>query len=283
MDENSLNEKSGLVFQQVLSRTTIVNIPKPPVVTPVGNGVLLDIEGTYYILSAGHLMNITDFPNLMIPGVNNSMTLCNGKLITSHQNYGDKSQIDIAVFEFTNRQNKHLIGRYNFISPSDIGIEHRTVETSSYIIGGYPLNNIIKALGQPMFTAEPLQVVTATVRNRTYKKFGFNPETHILVKLYGRIKPFLSSRKTRLKKLTGISGSGLWYVPNWRDIDANGVPKHLLVGILTDNFIDQGFVAAVRIDFATEMMIHNLEINAKESQQTNFGLHLKQVYSMEIP
>lgn len=228
-------------------------------------------------------MNIDDFPNLIIPCKEDTMVHCNGKLVTTYKSYRDKNKIDMAVFRFSERQNKHIDGYYRFIKPENISIEHKTVQTSSYIISGYPLNSIKKVTGQPIYKAEPLQVLTATVRNRTYKKFGFNPSTHILVKLYGRVKPFLSHYKIRLKKPTGISGSGLWYIPDWRNLDKEGVPKHFLVGILTDNFIDQGFVAAVRIDFATEIIRHNFKIASEESKLTNFAEHIKKVYVVEIP
>lgn len=283
MSNTRLNDLSNKIFPLTLKSTTIINRPNPPVVTPLGNGVLLDINGTFYILSAGHLMNTEDFPDLMIPAKENKMAFCNGKLVTTYKTYNDTNNIDLAVFRFSERQNKHIDGYYRFILPEDIALEHKTVETSSYIISGYPLNNIKKTTGQFYYEAEPLQVLTGTVRNRTYKKFGFNPSTHILVKLYGRVKPFLSQHKKRLKKPTGISGSGLWYVPDWRKVDKDGVPEHLLVGILTDNFIDQGFVAAVRIDFATEIIRHDFAIASKQSKLTNFAEHIKQVYIIETP
>ena len=283
MSNDKLNDLSRKVFPLTLKSTTTINRPNPPVVTPLGNGVLLDINATFFMLSAGHLMNIDDFPHLVIPAKNNKMTNCNGKLVTTYKSYSDRNKIDLAVFRFSERQNKHIDGYYRLIKPEDIAIEHKTVETSSYIISGYPLNSIKKTTGQPIYEAEPLQVLTATVRNRTYKKFGFNPSTHILVKLHGRVKPFLSQHKVRLKKPTGISGSGLWYIPDWRKVDNDGVPEHLLVGILTDNFVDQGFVAAVRIDFATEIIRQDFAIASKQSKLTNFAEHIKKVYVVEIP
>jgi len=72
------------------------------------------------------------------------MTLCNGKLVTTYKTYSDTNKIDLAVFRFSERQNKHIDDHYRFIKPEDIGIEHKTVETSSYIISGYPVNNIKK-------------------------------------------------------------------------------------------------------------------------------------------
>ena len=283
MTDVRLNEQSSKVFPVTLKATSVICRPNPPVITPLGNGVLLEINGAYYILSAGHLMNAEDFPHLMIPAKNNKATLCNGRLITTHRTYYDKNRIDLAVFRFSERQNKHIDGFYRFLKPDEISIEHKTVETSSYIISGYPLNNIEKHTGKPIYEFNPLQVLTATVRNRTYRKFGFDPSSHILVKLYGRVKPFLSHRKVRLRNPTGISGSGLWHVPDWRKVDKNGVPEHLLVGILTDNFIDQGFVAAVRIDFATEIISQNFGLNARRSNLTNFPKHIKKVYETEIP
>lgn len=283
MSDEKLSELSRKIFPLTLKSTTTISKPKPPVVTPLGNGVLLDINGQFFMLSAGHLMNVDDFPDLMIPAKDNKMTLCNGKLVTTYKTYSDTNKIDLAVFRFSERQNKHIDGHYRFIKPEDIGIEHKTVETSSYIISGYPINNIKKTTGQPIYEAEPLQVLTATIRNKTYKKFGFNPSTHILVKLHGRIKPFSSKHKKRIKKPTGISGSGLWYIPDWRRVDENGVPEHILVGILTENFIDQGFVAAVRIDFATEIIRNGFAITSKQSNLTKFAEHIKKVYMVEIP
>jgi hypothetical protein len=283
MNNHNLNELSSKVFPVTLKTTSVICRPNPPVITPLGNGVMLEINGAYYILSAGHLMNAEDFPNLMIPAKNNKATLCNGKLVTTYRKYQDKNKIDLAVFKFSDRQNKHLDGFYRFLKPSEIILEHTTVETDSYIISGYPLNNIKKHTGISVYEFSPLQVLTATVRTRTYRKFGFDPSTHILVKLYGRIKPFLSHHKVRLRNPTGISGSGLWYVPDWKRVNENGVPEHFLVGILTDNFIDQGFVAAVRIDFATEIIKLNFGINSKSSRLTDFAKQIKVVYEMEIP
>jgi hypothetical protein len=283
MENEKLNNLSREVYPLTLKATTLICRPNPPVVTPLGNGVLLEINQTYYILSAGHLMNIDDFPYLMIPAKDNKMALCNGKLVTTYMNYSDKNKVDLAVFKFSERQNKHIEGHYRFIRPDEILLEHKTVETSSYIISGYPINNIIKHTGQPFYEAEPLQVLTATVRNRTYKKFGFNTSTHILVKLYGRIKPFLSNHKKRLKNPTGISGSGLWHIPNWNKLDGNGVPEHFLVGILTDNYIDQGFVVAVKIDFATEIIRHDFNIASKQSNLENIPQNIKKVYVAQIP
>jgi len=71
MSDEKLSELSRKIFPLTLKSTTTVNKPKPPVVTPLGNGVLLDINGRFFMLSAGHLMNVDDFPDLMIPAKDN--------------------------------------------------------------------------------------------------------------------------------------------------------------------------------------------------------------------
>jgi hypothetical protein len=283
MTNELLNQLSRKVFPLTLKSTTSICSPKPPVVNHLGSGVVLEINNSYFIISAGHLFNVDDFPKLMIPAKDDKMTLCNGKLITTYKNYNDKNKVDLAVFRFSERQNKHIEGHYRFIKPNEIQLEHKTVETSSYIISGYPINNVEKITGKPIYIAEPLQILTSTVRNRTYKKFGFDPSIHILVKLYGRVKPFLSTHKKRLKKPTGISGSGLWYVPDWTKINDDGVPKHLLIGILTDNYIDQGFVVAVKIDFATEIIRNEFGVPSKPSNLVDLNKNIREVYSVEIP
>jgi hypothetical protein len=283
MDNQTLENLSRQIFPLTLQATTTICCPKPPVVEPLGNGVLLKINDDNYLLSAGHLMNVDDFPKLMIPAKEDKMTFCNGKLLTTYKNHNDKNKIDLAVFKFSERQNKHIEGRYRFIKPNEIQLEHKQVETSSYIISGYPINNIKKQTGKPTYSAEPLQILTSTVRNRTYKKFGFDTSTHILVKLYGRVKPFLSNHKIRLTKPTGISGSGLWYIPDWNKLDENGIPKHLLVGILTDNYVDQGFVVAVRIDYATELLRREFGIASKQSKLLDINKNIKMIYSVEKP
>lgn len=274
-----LNELSRRIFPLTLKATTSICCPMKPVVMPLGNGILLEIARDYYIISAGHLMNLENFPKLILPAKENKMIHCNGKLVTTHTNYSALTKIDISVFRFSERQNKYITGYYRFIRPEEIIINHKTVNTSSYIISGYPLNGIKKHTGKPLYEAEPLQVVTGTVRNRTYKKHGFDPTTHILVKLYGRVSTVLSTRKIRIKKPKGISGSGLWYVPDWQNLDGNGIPKHYLVGILTDNYVDKGFVVAARIDFATEIIRNNFCVASKQSNVVN---SIK-LYENEIP
>lgn len=284
--EDKLDDKLSILTQRVantaLQVTPIVSEPKPPSMIPLGCGIFLKINDDRYLISAGHLLNLEDRPKLMVPGADDKLVLLNGTVISTYQNSKTDNPIDFGLLKFSERQNKHFVNsQLAFCNPSNIIVNHKVEQNGYYVIAGYPVSGVKKTSGKAEYKPIPVKFLTYPIETEKYEKYGFNPDHFILVKYQRKLAPFGSKEKRITKELTGISGSGLWYVPNWNDIN-NGVPKFYLVGIMVENYKDKGFLVALRIDFATEAIKQFFIYSPFEHTQFDFGDKIKNLYASEI-
>lgn len=278
MDEEQLNILSQKIFKTVLQVTPIISEPNPPSAIPLGCGIFLKINEDRYLISAGHLLNLKDWPKLMVPGADDKMVCLNGVVVTTYKDEKTDNPIDFALLKFSSRQNKHFDkGNLAFCNPSNIIVNHKVEENGYYVIAGYPVTGVTKTSGKAEFKPIPVKFLTYPIKTEKYEKHGFNPDHYILVKYQRKLASFGSKQKQITKELTGISGSGLWYVPNWNDLK-NGVPKFYLVGIMVENYKDKGFLVALRIDFATETVKQFFINSPFEHTQFDFGEDIKNLF-----
>ena len=270
--EEELNSMVAKVIFNVLLSTPIINFPNPPSAFPVGCGLYLKIQNDYFLISAGHLLNLEDWHKLISPGIGDTMVWLRGKIVTSFENEKSDRLIDFGILKFAPHQIQYLInGNHNFLNSNKLLVNHHVNEDNMYVIAGYPLNGIKKKSGKAEFTPIPMKMVTYSIPNKKYEENGFNPEHFILLKYQRKLAPFNLNEKQITKELKGISGSGLWYIPNWRDLNADGIPKHYLVGIMTRNHKNKGFLVAIKIDFITETINQTFGLPVFETTNFNFG------------
>lgn len=252
MDE-LLNELTQRVAISALEVTTIVSEPDPPSAKVLGCGVLLRVNDDIYLITAGHLLNLKDWHKLMIPAAppDPTMVWLRGTVYTTYDTQSNGNLIDFALLKFAKSQRKYFKGP--FCNPTDILVNHDVDPKGYYVIAGYPVSGVKKKSGKAEYHSTPVKFLTYPIAENRYEKHGFNPEYFILLNYSRKLAPFGTDKKQITKELTGISGSGLWYVPNWND-RKKGVPRFYLVGIMVENHKDRGFLAALRIDFASEVI-----------------------------
>lgn len=250
--DDFFNQLAQKVHNTSLLVTPVFFTPKGKSFIPVGCGVFLRINNDLYLISAGHLLNVTDWLKLGITGGYDNLVLLNGTLLTTYKDSKTNNPIDFALFKFSERQNKHLRGgKFAFCNPSNIIVNHEVEQAGYYLISGYPVTGLKKKSGTNDFHPEPMKIVTYPLEQKKYLDYGINPDHFILVRYERKVAPYGSKNKQITKELRGISGSGLWYVPDWND-RKSGTPKHYLVGIMVENHKDKGFLTALRIDAVTE-------------------------------
>jgi hypothetical protein len=281
-DEKTLGDLCQMVANSALQVTPIICVPNPPSANPVGCGIFLRINNDRYLLTAGHLLNLKDWKKLLVPGAENKMIWLKGKVYTTYEELKTiNNPIDYAVLKFSETQNKHFGGEFTFCNPENIIVNHKVKENGLYIIAGYPVSGVKKVSGSATFITIPVKFLTHPVKLKKYEKIGINPDHFILVNYQRKIAPFNSRIKNITKDVKGISGSGLWYIPNLND-KKNGIPKHYLVGIMTENYKDYGALAALRIDFITET-IKQFEIYSPFEHTTfKFEESIKDLYVSEL-
>ncbi len=278
-----LGQKVQKVANTALLVTPIISRQNPPVVQPLGSGLFLEIDDDYFLVTAGHLLNLLDRKDLLVPGNNNQMIWLNGVLATTFDKFSLKSNIDFAVLKFSNRQIKHLIGGYHkSVKSNRILINHSLHFSDNYVVAGYPINGIKKTYGKPVYTPIPLKLLTHPIPLKNYKKYGFDPNNHILLKYQITLKPFNSKVNSVTKDATGISGSGLWFVPDWNDSNY-GIPNFYLIGVMIENHKDKGFLVALKIDFVTETIRKIFGKKNLGVSSIDVGGAIKTLYCAEMP
>jgi hypothetical protein len=262
----------------ILNHTPVILIPAPPSAKPVGCGIYLKTQKSRYLISAGHLLNIQDWRGLIVPSGGTKVLNLKGVLATTFQEGNQSDDVDFSLFKFSPRMNKHFDDQqWKFITPEQIITNHVIDDEGYYFIAGYPVSGVKKVSGKAEFRPIPVKFITETVDQKTYEKFDFDRDNFILVKYQRRVLPLNSNLRQITKELKGISGSGLWHVPDFNDMDENGVPKYYLVGIMTENHKDKGFLVAIKIDFVTELIIQLFQDISFEHTRFNITEKLREI------
>lgn len=262
---------SRRISNSILTHTPIINLPNPPSAKPMGSGIYLKTEKARYLISAAHLLNLSDWRKYITPAGGEKMVYLNGVLATTYSDESDNSNIDFALLRFSQRMNKHFTDKqWQFIKPEQIIVNHKIDYNGYYFISANPISGVIKNVGEAVFNLKPLKFVTQSLPKKRYSKNGFDEDNFILIEYRRKLQAFGDKSPSISKEVRGISGSGLWYVPNFKDYDENGTPKYYLVGIMIENHKDKGFLLALRIDFVTEIIVQ--EFKDESFPHTEFNL-----------
>ena len=278
--EEELMQSINNCVKFVLNFTPIISLPIPPSAIHLGCGIYLKIKNDYYLISAGHLLNLENFSKLITSSNEEEMIFLSGRLLTTYENEKTDNSIDFGILKFFSSQIPYLEKvNYSFINSQNIIVNHKVEENGMYLIAGYPNTGVKTVTGKREFKINPIVFITSTIDREKYISNKFNPDHFILLKYKRKIAPNNSTEKQITKELKGISGSGLWYIPNYKDLE-NGIPKCFLVGIMTENIKRKGFLVALRIDFITETINQVFEKNTFEKTKFNFE-NFNQIFASE--
>lgn len=281
-NEERFKRISHDTLNDVLKFTPIVCKQNPPSAIPIGSSVFIKVNDEYFILSAGHLLNLKDWPDLIVPGINDSMIWLNGVIATTYKEPHENKKIDFGLLKFSDRQLKHFTGKeIRFLDETRIIINHQINMDGHYLIAGYPVSGVKKKSGKAEFHPIPIKIISQTIELKYYERNNFNPEHFILIKYQRKLANSNSKQKQISKEVRGISGSGLWYVPNWYDRE-DGEARAFLVGIMTENYKDKGFLVALRIDFYTETIKQCFGNKTLPSSHFNLVQDLGEIHMSEI-
>jgi hypothetical protein len=226
-----------------------------------GSGVLFEIDNRYFVFSAAHVfpekINDTFF---IIPY---EAIYLGGKLYTvSLPKSGNRidDKIDLAVIELRSDIVTKLKAEYKFHSFRDILLEHTLDKYHRYLSVGYPSTKTKMEWKKPIIKTEPFVFNSKPATNFEYESFGFNFNHHIAIEFTGHIMSERSLQTTAAPELEGISGSGMWYLPKFPEIDKVQTKKLIGITIERVNKPRNQALVATRIDLITEFLRQYLNL-----------------------
>ena len=243
---------------------------------PIGSGVLLELEGYYFIITAAHVVqdyalkksrnpyrNEDDYddPAEAYLNLNNVGFLHNlsfypiQRVVFTNTERGPiENNVDLAVLTLERESAVELKQKFKFLSLSDILLDHDIKPVNRYYIYGYPAEWTDLDKDKGLIRTEPFQFVTKGMPIDEISPVKFDSRFNLLVS-YDKGKMVFTSNGEALRDFSpkGISGCGLWFY--------GGGPDVKLIGIMIeDKWIKerQPLMMATRINEAIKIIYSHI-------------------------
>jgi hypothetical protein len=192
----------------------------------LGSGIVAQLYGSTYILTAAHVAE--DIGQLVVPleskfvRLFGEMWTVSYKEMTEHQNVGD-----LAVIKLDTSSEAQLLEFYRPITKKEVTTWKEVNSGDILITHGVPASKSKSHAGENR--DRPLSYIGLVPNAEKSKALCLDPTTNVALS-YNKSHLMSESGRVTPSKLNGMSGSGLWMVPNV----LASKPSVLLVGILTE-------------------------------------------------
>lgn len=184
-----------------------------------GTGILLTVDGEFYLLSAAHVLEPQYIDEIVIPtGSDTWRKIGTHARVSSSIPVGktrEDDMIDVAVVKFGQTLTLDEIKSYHhFLDIDKIDFDHSPDRgMPKYVIFGYPEKGF--KFEQEINTID-MNVFVYSTRISEFDKFGkynCNEQEHIFVDYPKRLRFVSNNNQLKKSQLpNGLSGCGLWYI-----------------------------------------------------------------------
>jgi hypothetical protein len=247
-------------------------------IEPLATGILIKVNSVHFLITAAHVLqykgeDINPEDIGIITG-GNEFNILNGHIkftrLSLHEN---NNNIDLAIWKIDDeRVVKEIESKFTFLSPERIDITHTPVQESKYLIVGFPITRSKKKPNTLKIKVDPFIFLTKQSKKNIYSKLILQQHSNLIV----------DYRKRRIRNFNGstgqgpdpygLSGCGLWYLPEMKIGDDNRVESKL-VGIMTEWHNTQNALVATRIHIVTEIIRKEFGLTLPVSEITQINLH----------
>jgi hypothetical protein len=196
-----------------------------------GTGVLIDISGITFLLTAAHVIDEKKYGDILVPtdeglkqieGVFSYLDLPNNK--TRREDIFDIGYYKLD-FDFSKTLHKSL----SIINIDDVIFIDDATQSVIYTFAGYPSSK--SKIRPKLATSDPYFYGGYSVASEVYSKYGYDPHTHIIVKYRRHSSVNPEGEKEFPPFPEGISGGGIYVWPE--DYQGQFIPTmRKLVGIV---------------------------------------------------
>lgn len=235
--------------------------------TPVhiGSCVLIELDGTKYLLTAAHVVDNNDITSLYVGGEPDLVLfegagICTPKIEDSRK----KDRFDFAAFRLTEPIINKL-GAVVYLDENQLYTRDSVSNGNCFLALGYPNSKNKKFDNQTKKVSRNPFVYSSTLKNEStiFTSVGVQPTTHHLLDFDHNQSKDENGNIVNSIAPIGASGGGLFYMGNFSNPDflrPSSKCLGLLSGILIENIKSQKVIVAVRISLIID------EIKKKSSQ-----------------
>lgn len=238
----------------------------------IGSGVLLQVAERRFLVSARHVLPSQCLSGMMIP---------NGEDLIGVEGFAEVSRIppdsvfredriDITVVELKPEIVQAIGSRFSFLDLINIQIDHALIQSSQYMICGYP--NAWTKQTEDGYEPTPLILRTKPVSPSNQMRDEFPDNAKLFVAYEPMHRDVRTGETVEAPPPVGISGSGLWFIDvKHARTPGNQAPK--LVGIITHSGASENLMVATRIEVVTEVLRQRFQVNVPAPATICVNIH----------
>lgn len=241
----------NIITRLVQPATTQIGIIRGNYFCPLGSGVFIEYKQSFYLITAGHLLSLANYSDLLIPlpGSQEGLFIVHfGDLLTTYQNTEDETEVDYAIIRF---RAKHLEEKirtyYSYIPEANLLFNHQLLlERANYFAFGYPISKSkFNYKTRNDIDNIPLRITTTPYENTELLiDQGYNLD--LIGALNIRKKIFVNRKLLTLPKTTGMSGCGIYFIPH---LNCNHTSSEFyLIGVLIEIDLNLRFLIFTKIN-----------------------------------
>ena len=255
-----IQSEAGEAIEKYTVKLFFNNEKKEP--EPLACAVLVKTKLNYYLLSAAHAFLDNDIKKISILiNINEEITLGGQLLITRNINQPKKFDFEIAILKL----DEITINNFNSMGKSFFDITLINTDMTSnpdefFIVYGYPNTRVKLNKIKHSITYRAYNFLTK-IANIELKKY----DSKSLLKLsFTKNKTFnlASKMPTRAPKMTGISGTGIWSIPQIL-YNRGKMLNPLLRGIFVEYLKDRSIIVTVQLNSIVKALIENFQEDLK--------------------
>lgn len=194
---------------------------------PYASGVWIVLDGTHYLLTAGHVIEEWRDEHPLFVEVKNGYSSISGKGILTH--YEQTNRVDVGCIRLLDPLVVLVQETYHFWN-LDKFFNDTKLEIYNYCIYGFDE----KRKDEQTLDATATANFVKPLPEKVFNYYQLKPEFHYIVESRGEGLD-LQTGKFKKENITphGMSGSGLWYV-HYVQHGNTYIPSASLIGILTE-------------------------------------------------
>jgi hypothetical protein len=220
---------------------------------PFASGVLAELGGSHYILTASHVIEDWAEPNKLFIEFREAHISVVGK--GSGTEMGKEEGLDVAYIKLKDTIVPILKQWYQFLPIENFLHHDKILDEQNYCAYGFPAANPKNEKGKTIGTG---YFVTPN-QDKVFEYYGFDPLSHYVVEMNGKGINIKTGLPEKLKvEHYGLSGGGLWYTDIDLDRDGKLISQAYLIGIMIEFRKGKYYsLIANRIEPLLAMLHHN--------------------------
>ncbi|MCG3165543.1 MAG: hypothetical protein POELPBGB_01311 [Bacteroidia bacterium] len=233
-------------------------------VKPFASGVLAKLGGSYYILTASHVIEDWSNQNKLFLEVQPEFYVSVAGKGSGTEIHKDR-KIDIAYIKLAKKMIPILKMWYQFLTISKFLHNRKSVLEANYCVFGFPSQ--LSKTKNGVFKSKAVGYHLKPIPDKVYRHYGFDFLSHYVLEFKGKATNIETGVREKIRtQHYGLSGGGLWYIT--LDFKRNKlISRAHLIGIMSEFRRDRyDCLVANRIEIILATLHHDEGLQIKQKK-----------------